>query len=543
MKNLTLLTLVISVFIFGCKKDESDPTPTGPSYQIVTGTATNITNTNAVVTGSLNNVNGKNITSYGHVWSTSSNPTTTLTTKTTFASVNTDKTFTSNLDKLQQGTVYYVRAYTADSEGTFYGTEISFTTVASFFQFVVSSNYLYDNSSQKQRAWVMIYNASKELLGIKEIFNGQTYSFVKPVNKAIDQYMVQLFKYTDYVNQSSSDNYTMSCYLKVDPNVWYLGSEPTGQYTRIGTDTVTITDVNLDNYYYYVAQNQYTYAFYNPTSRAIEFPQYFNPDKIWISYYNKDQAPFYKWIGNVGLNQSYTLSSSDFTQMTSYVDITLPANTSSYVYIESEDDLSTDYWEYFEVFYQSTSNMTTVRAYHPDNVFNGYYTYFSVRHDNIREYMTKYRGDIPTQITSLPVNVSVINENINNFSATFNGEADIFSSFWTYGEETKNFESFNYYIFGSATDVSSFSAPALPGEITNLNASLLNLSKLAYSGSYFREYNYISGYNDYIIRTYVQPNTYTVTKEFDYTKYIYKATSKGTDLLDDREEIQRIKRD
>lgn len=542
MKQLSLLCLIFSVFVLSCKKDEPDPTPpAGPSYHIVTGTVTGITNTGGTVTGNLNNVNGKNITSYGHVWSTSIHPTIDLKTKTTFGAVNTDQSFTSSLDKLQQGTVYYVRAYTTDSVGTFYGTESSFTTVASFFQFVVSSNYLRDDSFQKLRAWVLIYNTNKELIGIKEIFNGQTYSFVKPVNKATDQYMVQLFSYYDYVNPDYEDYFNMSCYLKVDPQVWYLGSEPS-QFQQIGTNIVTLSDVDLYDYYYWSAKNQYSYADYDQTNRSLEFPQYFNPDKIWINYFNKGEAPFYKWIGNVGLNQSYTLSSADFTQMSSYVDITLPTNTSSYVYVESEDDLTTDYWEWYDVFYMSTSNMTTIRAYHPDNMFNGYYTSISVRHDNIREYMTKYRGAIPGQFVSLSVNVTVINESINNYSASFSGEADIFYSYWTYTENSAPYNRFNYNIYGSASDISSFSAPVLPQEIRNLNQSLLDLNKLNYAGSYFREYNYISGYQDYIYQFYVQPNTSTIIKEFEYSKYIYKENLKATDAVDDREEIQRVKR-
>jgi len=39
-----------------------------------------------------------------------------------------------------------------------------------------------------------------------------------------------------------------------------------------------------------------------------------------------------------------------------------------------------------------------------------------------------------------------------------------------------------------------------------------------------------------------QPNTSAITKEFDYTKCIYTQTLRSTDLMDDREELQRVKR-
>ena len=119
MKNLFLLTFVISLFILSCKKDKSDPPPAGPSYQIVSGTVSGITNKDATITGNLANVKGKNITSYGHAWSTSHNPTVSVKTKTTFGVTNADTSFTSGMGLLQQGTVYYVRAYATNSEGTF----------------------------------------------------------------------------------------------------------------------------------------------------------------------------------------------------------------------------------------------------------------------------------------------------------------------------------------------------------------------------------------------------------------------------------------
>lgn len=541
MKNLTLALLLFAIFFAGCKKDESDQPPAGPDYQIGTGTVTGITNKSATVTGSISNLKGKNIISCGHVWSTSHSPTTALTTKTTFGPVKSDTSFTSNLSMLQQGTVYYVRAYTTDSEGTFYGGETTFTTAASFFEFVVSSTYLTDNSYQKERCWVMIYSMQKQLIGVKEIFKGHTYSFTLSAPQKTEQYMVQILTFNDYVNPDYNDDYSLSCFLDVEPEVWYLGSEPGYQPPQIGTNVVTLTDVDIYNYYMYDMKNLYTWGSYDQANQKIDFQQYCDPDKIWIMYNNKNQAPYYKLIGNVGLNQSYTLSSSDFTQMTSYVDVSLPPNTHSYVYIESQDDPATDFWEYFMVFYQSQDSLTTVRSYYPGSVFPGYYTYISLRNNNIREYMTKYRGSIPSQFVSLPVNVNVINEGISNFSATYTGTSDIAGASWVYGEGTTTYQSFSYAVTGSMSDIGSFSAPDLPQEIKSLNPSLLDLNKLIYSGSFFRDYNFISDYNDYIQKMYIQPGFSSATMEYEYSKYIYKATPKSAGIRSDREELRQRK--
>jgi uncharacterized protein (TIGR02145 family) len=95
---------------------------------ITTTAISDITNVSATSGGNITNDGGAAITAYGVCWSTTSNPTTDLTTKTT------DGTgigaFTSNLTGLTDATTYYVRAYATNSTGTAYGNEVSFTTIA-----------------------------------------------------------------------------------------------------------------------------------------------------------------------------------------------------------------------------------------------------------------------------------------------------------------------------------------------------------------------------------------------------------------------------
>ena len=76
--------------------------------------------------GTISNDGGAAITARGIVWSTTSNPTIALATKTT------DGTgignFTSTIVGLNANTTYYVKAYATNVVGTAYGTELSFTT-------------------------------------------------------------------------------------------------------------------------------------------------------------------------------------------------------------------------------------------------------------------------------------------------------------------------------------------------------------------------------------------------------------------------------
>ena len=78
--------------------------------------------------GSVTAENGSVVTMRGIVWSTASNPTIALSTKTENGKGTGN--FQSSITGLQPGTKYYVRAYATNGAGTAYGNEISFTTTA-----------------------------------------------------------------------------------------------------------------------------------------------------------------------------------------------------------------------------------------------------------------------------------------------------------------------------------------------------------------------------------------------------------------------------
>lgn len=94
--------------------------------KLTTASATNITNTSAMVSGNIMIDGGSSIETRGFVWSTSQKPTISLSTKTSDGSGI--GLFTSSITGLIAGETYYVRAYATNSDGTAYGNEISFTT-------------------------------------------------------------------------------------------------------------------------------------------------------------------------------------------------------------------------------------------------------------------------------------------------------------------------------------------------------------------------------------------------------------------------------
>ena len=95
---------------------------------LTTTAATSITPTYATSGGNVITDGGSTVVAYGVCWSTSANPT--IADSKTIDGAGTG-TFTSSLTGLTVNTTYYVRSYATNSEGTFYGNEISFTASTS----------------------------------------------------------------------------------------------------------------------------------------------------------------------------------------------------------------------------------------------------------------------------------------------------------------------------------------------------------------------------------------------------------------------------
>lgn len=94
---------------------------------VTTTSATSITAHSAISGGKVTSNAGATVTSRGVCWSTSSNPTI-VNNKATDSTNN--GTFTSILSGLTEATIYYVRAYATNSTGTYYGSQVSFTTLS-----------------------------------------------------------------------------------------------------------------------------------------------------------------------------------------------------------------------------------------------------------------------------------------------------------------------------------------------------------------------------------------------------------------------------
>jgi uncharacterized protein (TIGR02145 family) len=109
-------------FSVRCIKDLSSQ-----SYlpSLTTTTASAISSTTATTGGNISSDGGAAITARGVCWSTTSNPTVALSTKTNDGTGT--GSFISNITGLTAVTTYFVRAYATNSAGTAYGNEVIFT--------------------------------------------------------------------------------------------------------------------------------------------------------------------------------------------------------------------------------------------------------------------------------------------------------------------------------------------------------------------------------------------------------------------------------
>jgi uncharacterized protein (TIGR02145 family) len=93
---------------------------------ITTNTISGITTNSSSSGGNITSDGGATVSARGVVWSTSSSPTVSLSTKTIDGTGK--GSFSSAIIGLSPNTTYYVRSYATNSVGTVYGNEITFTT-------------------------------------------------------------------------------------------------------------------------------------------------------------------------------------------------------------------------------------------------------------------------------------------------------------------------------------------------------------------------------------------------------------------------------
>ena len=130
MKKFLFLSIISALLISCSNSDKPNIDGSSTSLTVKTYSVYNVTYTTATYLGMITNYGLSPVTATGVCWATSPNPTI-LGLHTT--DVATDASFSSTLSGLAPNTTYYARAYATDSDGTKYGGQIYFTTLASQF--------------------------------------------------------------------------------------------------------------------------------------------------------------------------------------------------------------------------------------------------------------------------------------------------------------------------------------------------------------------------------------------------------------------------
>ncbi|MCX6287830.1 MAG: BACON domain-containing carbohydrate-binding protein [Bacteroidetes bacterium] len=108
----------------------NDMTFTPGGANVTTTAATAITMTTATSGGNVISDGGGSVTARGVCWNTTINPTISGTHTTDGSGLG---TFTSSLTSLTANTLYHIRAYATNSYGTWYGADLTFTTLCGIY--------------------------------------------------------------------------------------------------------------------------------------------------------------------------------------------------------------------------------------------------------------------------------------------------------------------------------------------------------------------------------------------------------------------------
>lgn len=154
---LFVLALVLAIPFSSCKKDEADP-PT-----VTTATVTSISETSVTCGGEVTAKGSSEVTARGVCWSTTANPT-------IGDSKTSDGTgtgvFVSAITGLTPGTIYHVRAYATNGDGTNYGADVTFTTAS----LIKTIGVVYPDGVEE---YVFTYDANNRITKIDDYWNDE----------------------------------------------------------------------------------------------------------------------------------------------------------------------------------------------------------------------------------------------------------------------------------------------------------------------------------------------------------------------------------
>ena len=158
---------------------------------VTTNNVSSITSSSAACGGNVTSDGGYTVTVRGVCWSTNQYPTVSNSHTTNSGGTG---SFTSTMTGLSAGTTYYVRAYATNSQGTSYGTQMSFTTSST-----VSSIWFYYDDGTLSESWGLTNGGNDEWgvmfpTSVLASYGGMSISMIKAYFSVTGSYTLNIYE-------------------------------------------------------------------------------------------------------------------------------------------------------------------------------------------------------------------------------------------------------------------------------------------------------------------------------------------------------------
>ena len=297
------------------------------------------------------------------------------------------------IENLYKSTNYNIRGYIKKGQDVFYSAKQSFKTPASSLLLDVSYKYI----PSGWQYWVTL-SVNGTTMVTQEISNDEIYLLTDNVPDVAD---LTIFKWNPADMQLLAETYT-----NVVPDEIYLDNP----YYNYPAGTVTVTVSDLSSFLSWgIASSWWWSTATSPDVKTLSTSLSGYSDDLFLHYIPDDgSAPRYKIVDDATAGAEYSYTMSDFTPMTSFVNIDVPANV---FFTYTLAGFNTDYYSEFKKFhgYSYTSGYPgTFKLYYPAGVNSNYYIYTYYNTDNTQSFYNKI-GTMPaTFFTEFP-NISINN--------------------------------------------------------------------------------------------------------------------------------------